>query len=70
MIESEVIFLVEDAPEGSYSARALGYAIHTEADTLAELKTMIQDAIRCHFDEADGPAMAGLHLVRDQLIPI
>ena len=65
-----MIFLVEEAPEGGYTARALGHAIHTEADSLAELKVMVQDAVRCHFDEADRPAMVRLHLVRDELIPV
>jgi hypothetical protein len=31
---SEVIFVVEEAPEGGYTARALGVSIFTEADTL------------------------------------
>ena len=70
MTNVEVIFLVEEAPEGGYTARALGHAIHTEADSLAELKVMVQDAVRCHFDEADRPAMVRLHLVRDELIPV
>jgi len=29
---SEVIFLVEEAPEGGFTARALGFSIFTEAD--------------------------------------
>ena len=28
----EIIFVVEEAPEGGYSARALGAAVFTEAD--------------------------------------
>jgi len=35
---SEIVFLVEDSPEGGYEARALGYSIYTEADTLENLK--------------------------------
>lgn len=49
---SEIIFLVEEAPEGGYTARALGHSIFTEADTLDELKEAVQDAVRCHFDDA------------------
>lgn len=30
---NEVIFLVEEAPEGGYTARALGEAIFTEGET-------------------------------------
>ena len=70
MADAELIFLVEEAAEGGYTARALGYAIYTEADTLAELKSMVQDAVRCHFDEAHRPAIARLHLVRDELIEV
>ena len=50
MAESEIIFAVEDSPEGGYEARALGHSIFTQADTLEELKRMVQDAVRCHFD--------------------
>ena len=47
---SELIFLVEEAPEGGYTARALGASVFTEADSLAELREMIRDAVQCHFD--------------------
>ena len=42
----EIIFLVEDAPEGGYVTQALGYSIFTEADTWDELKQAIRDAVR------------------------
>ena len=47
---SELIFLVEEAPEGGYTARALGESIFTEADTLETLQEQVRDAVRCHFD--------------------
>jgi hypothetical protein len=50
------VFLVEEAPEGGYTARALGVAIFTEADTMDQLREMVRDAVRCHFDEPDTPA--------------
>jgi len=50
MADSEIIFAVEESPEGGYEARALGYPIFTQADSLAEMKAMVQDAVRCHFD--------------------
>ena len=58
---SVVIFLIEDAPEGGYTARALGYSIYTQADTWDELKQAIQDAIICHFDEPERPALVRMH---------
>ncbi|MCF7811612.1 2-oxoisovalerate dehydrogenase [bacterium] len=48
---SEIIFLVEEAPEGGYIARAMGESIFTEADDLNDLSKMVQDAVRCHFDD-------------------
>jgi hypothetical protein len=50
---ADLIFLVEEAPEGGYTARALGASIFTEADTLDELQDQVRDAERCHFDDAD-----------------
>nr|WP_312641642.1 2-oxoisovalerate dehydrogenase [Candidatus Nitrospira allomarina] len=52
---SEIIFLVEDAPEGGVTARALGESIFTEADYMAELHTKVRDAVKCHFDEDKAP---------------
>ena len=52
---SELIFLVEEAPEGGYTARALGESIFTQGDTLEELRTQIRDAVHCHFDEGQAP---------------
>ena len=48
---AEIVFIVEEAPEGGYTARALGDSIYTEADTWDDLRTMIQNALACHFDE-------------------
>jgi hypothetical protein len=48
---SEVLFLVEEAPEGGYLARALSHSIYTEADTWEELKAALHDAVNCHFEE-------------------
>lgn len=62
---NEIIFLVEDAPEGGFIARALGASIFTEAYTLPELRRMVQDAVHCHFDEADMPKVhARMQLLR------
>ena len=66
----EIIFLVEESPEGGYEARALGHAIFTEADNFEELKERVRDAVHCHFDEEERPILIRLHLIREQIIPI
>ena len=63
----ELIFLVEEAPEGGYTARALGAAIFTEADDPDALREMVRDAVRCHFDEGQGPRVIRLHFVREEV---
>ncbi len=69
---SEIIFDVQEAPEGGYTARALGFSIFTEADSFDELRAMARDAVRTHFDEDDPerPLAIRLHLVRDELISV
>ncbi len=66
---NEIIFLIEDAPEGGFTARALSEAIFTEADTLDELRQNIREAVECHFDTGSGPKLIRLHYVRDEVIP-
>lgn len=58
----EIIFMVEEAVEGGYIASAVGPAIVTEADTLAELREMVRDAVQCHFDEGEAARTIRLHL--------
>lgn len=60
----EIIFLVEESPEGGLTAKALGFSIFTEADSIEALQEKIKDAIRCHFDEQK-PRLVRLHVVKD-----
>jgi hypothetical protein len=69
MASTEIIFSVQKSPKGGYQARAWGYSIFTEADSLDELKTMVRDAVSCHFGAADKPSVIRLHMVRDEVIP-
>jgi hypothetical protein len=67
---SELIFVVEEAPEGGFVARALGESIFTEAETLAELPEKVRDAVRCHFEEGQAPKLVRLHHVREEVIAV
>ena len=57
---SEIIFSVEESPEGGFEAHALGHSIFTQADTVEELRAMVQDAVRCHFEDSDRPRVIRL----------
>ena len=67
-MQNEIIFLVLDSPEGGFEARALGHSIFTEADTVDELRDMVRDAVACHFEEAERPAVIRLHFVREEVL--
>jgi len=64
----EIIFLVEEAAEGGFQAKALGYSIFTEGNTIEELKIMVQDAVNCHFEPSEKPPLIRLHMVKDEVI--
>lgn len=70
MVGSELVFVVEEAPESGYVARALGESIVTEADDLEALREMIRDAVACHFDDDERPKIVRLHLVHDELLAV
>ena len=65
---TEIIFVVEEAPEGGYSARAVGESIFTQAESMAELHDRVRDAVQCHFDPSTAPKLIRLHFVKDQVI--
>ena len=67
---SEIVFLVEESPEGGYIARGLGVSIYTEAESMVELEDMVRDAVRCHFDEAERPRVVRLHVVKEHVLAV
>lgn len=67
---NELIFLIEEAVEGGYNARALGESIFTQGKTLEEIKSNIKDAVKCHFDEGNKPKILRFHTVIDEVIAI
>lgn len=69
---TEIVFQVEeDAVDGGYVATALCAGITTQAETVPELKEMILDAVRCHFDRPeDMPHVIRLHFVREEILAL
>lgn len=67
---NEIIFLVEEALEGGYTAKALGESIFTEGDTIDEIKINIKEAIDCHFEEGKKPKLIRLHMIKEEVIPV
>lgn len=69
-MNSEIIFLVEEAPEGGYQARALGESIFTEADNMDELKLNVKESVLTHFEEGQHPKMVRLHFTKEEILTI
>ena len=67
---TELIFLIEEADDGSLLARALGESIFTEGETMDELKKNIREAVECHFDEGTAPKVLRLHQVKEEVIAL
>ncbi|MCY3605579.1 MAG: 2-oxoisovalerate dehydrogenase [Gammaproteobacteria bacterium] len=70
MSSTEIIFEVsEDESDGGYSASALGYGIHTQGDSVKELRRNVKEAVDCYFDETmTRPRVIRLHFVRDEVL--
>ena len=63
-MNSEIVFLVEEDPDGGYTARSVGDSIFTQAGDLDALREMIRDAVCCHYpDQSARPHM--IHLAAE-----
>ena len=67
MSGTEVIFEVSEHEfDGGYSDCALGFGIHTQGDTLDELRRNVREAVDCYVDDAmECPRLIRLHQVRN-----
>lgn len=70
MKTKEIIFIVEESFDGGYEARAIGESIFTEAESIEELKKNIAEAVHCHFEENNLPAIINLRFQREELIAL
>ena len=70
MSETEIIFEVsEDEVDGGYAASALGFGIHTQGDSLEQLRSNVKEAVDCYFDETmQRPKLIRLHFVREEVM--
>ncbi len=64
---TEIIFVVEESPEGGFEAKALGHSIFTDGDTMEEIKSNVREAVHCHFEE-NIPKLIRLHFVKEEVI--
>jgi predicted RNase H-like HicB family nuclease len=67
---NEVFFLVEEALEGGYTAKAIGESIFTEGETMEEVRVNIKEAVHCHYDDDNLPKIIRLHLVKEEILAV
>lgn len=67
---TEIIFeITEDEVDGGYSATALGYGIHTQGDSVDDIRRNVREAVECYFDDGmHRPKLIRLHFVRDEVL--
>lgn len=65
---NEIIFIVEESPEGGYVATAVGASVVTQAEDTASLHDQVRDAVRCHFEPGQAPKIIRLHFVREEVL--
>jgi len=69
-MKNEIIFTVNESLDGGYEAQAVGHSIYTQCDEYEELPSMLRDAVKCHFDSSELPALIRIHLVKDEVIAV
>lgn len=65
---THIVFEVVESADGGFEATALGHRIHTQGEDWEDLKAMVQDAVRNHFEPEDRPAMIRLLFVREEVM--
>ncbi|MFO7525058.1 MAG: 2-oxoisovalerate dehydrogenase [Ignavibacteriaceae bacterium] len=70
MKNKEIIFIIEESVDGGYEARAAGFSIFTQGETIEEVKDNIVEAVRCHFDEKEMPSLINLRFLKEEVIAL
>ena len=70
MHDTEIVFQVFESPEDGYEASAVDYSIFTEGNDWEHLKSMLRDAVLCHFDDHEMPSAIRVHMVQSEIIPV
>jgi predicted RNase H-like HicB family nuclease len=59
----------KDEVDGGYVASAIGYGIHTQAESLEELRSNILDAVSCYFDDSiEAPTIIHLRVIDEEVL--
>lgn len=65
-----LLFVVQEDPDGGYTAKAPGYGIYTQGETMDELLANIKEAIQCHFEEGQAPTSFTIHTIKREVVAL
>ena len=68
--DAAIVFHVWECPDGGYKANTADYSIFTEGDDWEHMKSMLRDAVLCHFDDEEMPTAIRIHVVQNEVIPV
>jgi predicted RNase H-like HicB family nuclease len=66
----EIVFSVTQESNGGFVAECLSHDIFTQADTWADLRQNVREAVAAYFFEQPKPTASRLHLVRDEVMAV
>ena len=69
-MSNEILFYVEESVDGGYEASAVNHSIYTQCEEYDELPDTLREAVRCHFDEGQIPALIRIHFVKNEVIAV
>jgi predicted RNase H-like HicB family nuclease len=64
----EIVFSVYQENDGGFVAECLSHDIFTQADSWADLRSNVQEAVKGFFHDQPMPERIRLHLVRDEVL--
>ena len=70
LVTNEILFYVEESIDGGYEASAVNHSIYTQCEEYDELPDILREAVRCHFDEGQMPALIRIHFVKNEVIAV
>lgn len=66
--DMELVFSITQEADGGFVAECLSHDIFTQADSWAELRGNVREAVNAFFFDGPKPAVIRLHLVRDEVL--
>jgi len=66
----ELVFEVIQEQDGGFVAECLSEDIFTQADTWADLRKNVVEAVTAYFFDKPVPSSIRLHLVRDEVLAV